>query len=98
MATFLCTLVHGPAWDDARGIREQDGFDVHTEFMDALVADGFVIAHREDELIVRSVALSACLRAEVESEKRIERDELSVRSLGVGSPCAVSERRIERVS
>jgi hypothetical protein len=26
VAYFLCTLVHGPSWDDARGIREQDGW------------------------------------------------------------------------
>lgn len=43
MATFLCTLVHGPAWDDSRGIREQEDFDVHAEFMDTLVDDGFII-------------------------------------------------------
>jgi len=43
MRNFLSTLVHGPAWDDARGIREQAGWVEHAAFMDALVADGFVV-------------------------------------------------------
>ena len=43
MRNFLCTLVHGPAWDDERGTREQDGWDEHAAFMDALVADGFIV-------------------------------------------------------
>jgi hypothetical protein len=43
VAYFLCTLVHGPRWDDARGIRQQDGWDAHADFMDRLVDDGFVV-------------------------------------------------------
>lgn len=43
MAHFLCALVHGPAWDDSRGIREQDGWDAHAAFMDRLVDDGVII-------------------------------------------------------
>jgi uncharacterized protein YciI len=33
----------GPAWDGSRGRREQDGWAEHAAFMDALVADGFVL-------------------------------------------------------
>ena len=43
VAYFLCTLVHGPSWDDARGIREQDGWEHHAEFMDRLVEEGLII-------------------------------------------------------
>jgi hypothetical protein len=43
MASFFCTLVHGAAWDDSRGIREQDGWDEHAAFMDQLVDEGFVV-------------------------------------------------------
>lgn len=43
VAYFLCTLVHGPAWDDERGIRDQDGWDEHAAFMDQLVDDGVVV-------------------------------------------------------
>lgn len=40
---FLCTLVHGPAWDDDRDIRDQSGWPKHAAFMDRLVEDGFII-------------------------------------------------------
>lgn len=47
MAHFAVTTVHGRNWDTARpglsGIRQQDAFDKHAEFMDRLVEDGFVI-------------------------------------------------------
>jgi hypothetical protein len=43
VAYFLCTLVHGPSWDDARGIREQDGWEDHAAFMDRLVEEGLII-------------------------------------------------------
>jgi hypothetical protein len=43
VAHFLCTLVHGPAWDDRRGIRDQDGFAEHATFMDRLVDDGVLL-------------------------------------------------------
>jgi hypothetical protein len=33
----------GPGWDPARPRREQDGWDEHAAFMDALVEDGFVV-------------------------------------------------------
>src|ERR1700726_888148 len=43
MAYFAVRLVHGPGWDSARPIREQDGWDEHAAFMDGLVDDGFII-------------------------------------------------------
>ena len=43
MGYFLVTTVHGPRWDESRGVREQDGWDAHAAFMDRLVEDGFVI-------------------------------------------------------
>lgn len=43
MAHFAVRLVHGPGWDSARPIREQDGWDEHAAFMDGLVDDGFII-------------------------------------------------------
>ena len=33
----------GPGWDTARPRREQEGWDEHAAFMDALVAEGFVL-------------------------------------------------------
>jgi len=43
MASFAVILVHGPGWDSARPIREQDGWDEHAAFMDGLVDDGFIV-------------------------------------------------------
>jgi uncharacterized protein YciI len=43
MANFALVLVHGPGWENARGIREQRGWTEHAEFMDRLVADGFIL-------------------------------------------------------
>src|SRR5215469_7605165 len=43
MATFAVTTVHGPGWDDSRGIREQRDWTGHADFMDGLVADGTII-------------------------------------------------------
>jgi len=43
MAVFALTLVHGASWDGDRPRREQAQWDEHAQFMDALVADGFVV-------------------------------------------------------
>jgi uncharacterized protein YciI len=43
MATFVVTMVNGPGFDPSRPRREQDGWDEHAAFMDALVEDGFVV-------------------------------------------------------
>ena len=43
MPYFALTEACGPAWDPSRDRREQDGWDEHAAFMDALVDDGFVL-------------------------------------------------------
>lgn len=43
MAFFAVTTVYGPNWDVSRGRREQDAWDEHAAFMDALVDEGFVV-------------------------------------------------------
>jgi uncharacterized protein YciI len=43
MAVFALTMINGPNYDAARPRRAQDRWDEHAEFMDRLVADGFVI-------------------------------------------------------
>ncbi len=40
---FAVTLERGGPWDWSCGLREQDGFDEHAEFMDALVDDRFIL-------------------------------------------------------
>jgi uncharacterized protein YciI len=44
MATFLVLLRRsGPDYDLSRPLEEQSGWGAHAEFMDRLVADGFVV-------------------------------------------------------
>ncbi len=43
MANFAVRLIHGPGWDPSRKIRDQEAWDEHAAFMDALVEEGFVI-------------------------------------------------------
>ena len=40
---YLVELAHGPAWDHGRGLRDQEGWDEHATFMDALTEEGIVI-------------------------------------------------------
>jgi hypothetical protein len=40
--TFAVVLERHGAYDFTRDLREQDGWDEHAAFMDALTADGFV--------------------------------------------------------
>jgi uncharacterized protein YciI len=43
VGVFVVIEVSGPNWDSSRARREQDGWDEHAAFMDALVDDGFVV-------------------------------------------------------
>jgi uncharacterized protein YciI len=40
---FVVVREPGPAWDRARPMREQDGWDDHAAFMDGLAEDGFIV-------------------------------------------------------
>jgi uncharacterized protein YciI len=40
---FAVRVQRGGPWDWSRDLREQDGFDEHARFMDALVEDGFIV-------------------------------------------------------
>jgi uncharacterized protein YciI len=40
---YLVRRAKGTAWDHGRRRREQDGWDEHAAFMDALAEEGFVI-------------------------------------------------------
>jgi hypothetical protein len=43
VARFLVDLAKGPAWNHSRPRREQERWDEHAAFMDALVEEGFVV-------------------------------------------------------
>ena len=40
---YLVKLARGPAWDHARARREQDGWEEHAAFMDALTEEGLIV-------------------------------------------------------
>jgi uncharacterized protein YciI len=40
---FLVKRAHGPSWDTTRLRREQQGWDHHAAFMDALVEKGVIV-------------------------------------------------------
>jgi uncharacterized protein YciI len=40
---YLVKLARGSAWDHVRGRREQDGWDEHAAFMDALTEEGVIV-------------------------------------------------------
>jgi uncharacterized protein YciI len=40
---FLVKHVPGPAWDHTRPRREQEGWDAHAAFMDALSEEGVIV-------------------------------------------------------
>jgi uncharacterized protein YciI len=63
---FAVRLRRGGPWDWSRGLREQDGFEEHARFMDALVDEGFIVLggplEREREVLH---AISAASEDEV---------------------------------
>ena len=66
---FLVTVLRsGPRWDPARPLEEQSGWTEHAEFMDGLVAAGFVVlggplADEETVVLAVEAASEADVRA-----------------------------------
>jgi hypothetical protein len=71
---FLVQTVHGRNWDETRGIREQEGWAAHAEFMDGLVDDGFVILGGPIGDDQRAAMLAIEASDEDEIRTRFERD------------------------
>ena len=63
---FLVREEHGGPWDWSKGLREQEGWDDHAAFMDALVEDGFVVLggplDEKDMLLVVDAETEEALR------------------------------------
>jgi uncharacterized protein YciI len=43
MPYFAVTRERGPSWDWSKALEGQDGWDVHAEFMEALVDEGLIV-------------------------------------------------------
>jgi hypothetical protein len=66
---YLVRLARGPGWDGSRGRRDQDGWDEHAAFMDALTDEGVVTlggpvgaSLDDDVLLVMDVDSEAAIR------------------------------------
>jgi uncharacterized protein len=77
---YLVKQVRGPAWDHSRRRREQDGWDEHAAFMDALTEEGVVIlggpvgeSVDEDVLLVVDVESEAAIRARLADDPWADR-------------------------
>lgn len=67
---YLVKVARGPASDHSRGRREQDGWDEHAAFMDALTDEGVVVlggpvgdVDGQHTLLVVDVESEAAIRA-----------------------------------
>lgn len=67
---YLVRVARGPAWDHSRGRREQEGWDEHAAFMDALTDEGVVVlggpvgdVDGEHTVLVVDVESEAAIRA-----------------------------------
>ena len=86
MPIFVLIRERGPRWDASRGLREQDAWDEHAAFMEALADEGFIVLGGplgEDRVMHVVVG---------ESEERIV-ERLAGRSLGADGPPA---KRLDR--
>jgi uncharacterized protein YciI len=72
---YLVEHARGPAWDYSQRRREQEGWDDHAAFMDALVAEGVIVlggpvgeGDGEKTLLVLDVDSEATARARLAAD------------------------------
>ena len=79
---FLVYEQHGGPWDWSRGLREQDLWDEHARFMDALVDDGFVVLggplDERDVLLVVESESESSVRTRLAPDPWVENGMLSI--------------------
>ena len=83
---FAVRLERGGPWDWSRDLREQDGWDEHARFMDALVADGFIILGGPldgDQEILHAISApsEAAVRERLAQDNWAENGMLTIKSI-----------------
>jgi uncharacterized protein YciI len=83
---FAVRLERGGPWDWSRDLREQDGWDVHAEFMDSLVDDGFIVlggplAGDRDVLLAISARSEEAVRERLAHDNWHQSGMLKIRSI-----------------
>jgi uncharacterized protein YciI len=84
---YLVRQSRGPGWDDSRGRREQDGWEEHAAFMDALTEEGVVVlggpvgeSLDDDVLVVMDMESEAAIRARLAGDPWMN-DVLTIQSV-----------------
>ena len=79
---FLVSEQHGGPWDWSQGLRDQEGFEEHAQFMNRLVDNGFVVLggplDERDVLLVVASDTEASIRARLAPDPWIENGMLSI--------------------
>lgn len=82
---LLVSMEHGGPWDWSKGLREQDRWDEHAAFMDALVEDGLVVLggplDDRDVLLVVDADDEESVRARLAADPWIENGMLTITSV-----------------
>jgi uncharacterized protein YciI len=82
---FLVHEEHGGPWDWSKGLREQELWDEHADFMDALVEDGFVVLggplDEKDVLLVVDAESEEAVRERFAADPWIENGMLAITSV-----------------
>jgi len=83
---FAVRLERGGPWDWSRDLREQDGWDEHARFMDALVEEGFIVLGgplAEGREILHAVSASSedAVRARLAEDNWAQNGMLTVKSI-----------------
>jgi hypothetical protein len=79
---FVVYQQHGGPWDWSKGLREQQLWDEHAQFMDALVDDGFVVLggplDERDVLLIVEGRSEAAVRERFATDPWIENGMLTI--------------------
>jgi uncharacterized protein YciI len=82
---FLVYEEHGGPWDWSKGLREQELWDEHADFMDRLVEDGFVVLggplDEKDVLLVVDAESEDAARERFASDPWIENGMLTITAI-----------------
>lgn len=83
---FAVRLERGGPWDWSRDLREQEGFDEHARYMDALVDEGYIVLggplERPDVLLAISAPSADAIRQRLATEDNWHRNGmLTVKSI-----------------
>jgi uncharacterized protein YciI len=86
MTAFAVIREPGAGWDRSRAMREQDAWDAHADFMDALAESGFIVlggplAGGPQVLLIVEARDEAEVRARFDADPWVPPDRLRISSV-----------------